>query len=112
MLISMKYMRVLKLVFPFVWFGGLALSFLEVFWVVPHPGALLTPQTALPVLLLGIAGAGVIGMLVLKYTLFDLADEVTDLGSALLVRKGDRSIKVKLADIVDISVTEIGRAHV
>jgi hypothetical protein len=87
-----------KRVFPTVWFGSLAGSLLAltvisakttksvpiIFWIIP-------------VLMAGF------GYFVMKHVVFDLVDDVWDMGSELLVKNKGQEAHVALADIVNVS---------
>ncbi|MEH6420234.1 hypothetical protein [Pseudomonas sp. CGJS7] len=51
--------------------------------------------------------AAVLGALVLAATVSDLADEVFDDGDSLLVRKGDVTQRVMLADVVEVRLSKM-----
>ena len=45
----------------------------------------------------------IFGFLIMKKLVFDLADEVIDVGDALLIRNGSKQEQVPLSDIINVS---------
>jgi len=86
-----------KWVFPIVWFGFLAVFAATAFF----QGS----QAALPFLIAPIVMA-VVGYLIMKTFVFDLADEVLDAGDALVVRRAGLEERIALADIMNVSYSQ------
>jgi hypothetical protein len=96
-----------KRVFPWLWLGlvglGSALPFLlpakpknpEVH--APPPEAFLI----VPVVMLGL------GVVLFRKLIWDLADEVTDYGDHLRVRRGSVEERVKLVDVMNVSMSQL-----
>ncbi len=83
---------IVKWVFPVFWFGMLAFATIVVLTHdQTHPITLIVPVVML-----------VIGFFVMKFFVWNLADEVFDGGDYLLVRKGSREQRIPLDDIVNI----------
>jgi len=94
--ISSRWTFFYKRVFPFVWFG-----FLAIFFAV----ALLSDQARQdfdPVFLIGPVAMALFGWFIMRKFVFDLADEVVDNGDALVVRKGGEEARIPLADIINV----------
>jgi hypothetical protein len=89
-----------KRVFPLVWFG-----FVLVFLAVGVYGTLVGGQAPpLPFLLMP-AIMLVIGYIVMRKLIFDLVDEVWDVGDALIVKNGGREERIGLSEIMNVSYT-------
>ena len=87
----------MKRVFPAFWLGAIALA--AVVLVIDRG----TPPLAMfvvPVAMLAIGGV------VFRKLLWDLADEVRDGGSFLLVRRGGIEERIPLANVVNVSVSQ------
>ena len=100
-LISSKMTFVTKWLFPAVWLGGVSMGLLAGIL------SLASRQSADSLPFLFIPGA----MLVFGYFLFrklvwDLADEVQDGGTYLLVRRGPIEQRVQLSDILNVSMSQ------
>lgn len=83
-----------KRVFPAFWFGILAVVALAL--AVEQPIALLHPLAM-----------AVFGVFLFRRIVWDLADEVHDGGTYLLVRKGEVQVRVELRDIMNVSATQM-----
>ena len=83
-----------KRVFPFVWFGALAVFIgIALFrGLADGPIPLLAPVVMIP-----------IGYFMMKKLVFDLLDEVDDDGDALIVKNAGRSDRVALSDVVNVN---------
>ncbi|MDZ4812540.1 MAG: hypothetical protein SGI99_08000 [Pseudomonadota bacterium] len=95
--ISSRYTFFYKKVFPVFWFGFIAFF---VAWTLPS--SVVEQRVVMfvsPVLM------GVIGFIVFKKFVWDLADEVTDGGEFLLVRKGGEEARVRLSCIMNVSAS-------
>lgn len=100
-LISSKLTFVTKRLFPTIWLGGVSMA------LVAGIFSLMSRRTpdSLPFLLIPVA------MLVFGYFLFrklvwDLADQVQDGGTYLLVRRGPIEQHVQLSDILNVSMSQ------
>lgn len=95
--ISSKSTFFLKRVFPFLWFGTLALVLLAPFLATrdrrPFPYAVLL----MPLFM------AVIGIIVMKKLVFDLVDEVWDCGDALVVKDKGWEERIELTNIINVS---------
>ncbi|MFZ2754151.1 MAG: hypothetical protein WAZ48_11970 [Lysobacteraceae bacterium] len=91
----------LKRVFPAIWLGFLMLFVIMGFVTGPH-GKI----DALPFLLMPVVMAA-FGVFMFKKLVWDLADDVSLAGDALIVRKGDIEERIRLADIMNVSVTQM-----
>lgn len=101
--LSSKMTFFYKRVFPFIWFGFLALFF-AVGALSPLFGA---KSSASPVAFLpALAFMGIVGYLIMRKMTLDLVDEVLDAGDALIVRNGDVEDHVALSDIINVSYTQ------
>lgn len=97
-LTSSKMTCFYKRIFPFIWFG-----FLSVFFLVALVKGLGSDQTSnLPFLIVPVLMA-IIGYRFMKKLMFNLVDEVFDVGDALLVRSGGREERIALADIKNVN---------
>jgi hypothetical protein len=93
--ISSKVTFFQKRIFPVFWFG-----FLAVFVAV---GIFSGVARSNPVFLVVPCAMAIFGYALMRFLLWDLADEVTDYGSYLLVRRGSVEDRVDLANIMNIS---------
>lgn len=101
--ISSKLTFYYKRIFPVVFFG-----FLVVFFFTAVAGAVTNGQPApAAVALVPVIVIGVVGYLMMKKLLFDLADEVLDAGNWLIVREGGREDRIALRDIMNVSYTPV-----
>jgi hypothetical protein len=90
-----------KRVFPVFWFG-----FIAVFIVIVLRNV--GPGRGVPPLLLIVPVAmALFGYVVMKKLVFDLADEVSDDGDALVVRFGDEQERVALEEIINLSYSPL-----
>jgi hypothetical protein len=87
-----------KRVFPIFWFGLLLL-----FLVFGLIGALRSERFPSLLFLIVPLLMMAFGYFIMKKLIFDLVDEVVDLGDALMIRNGDRQERVALSDIVNVS---------
>ena len=87
----------LKNIFPVVWFGFLGIFIYE---AVTHLGG---KSSLPPQMLIGPVFMVVIGVVVFKRLIFDLADDVWDEGDALVVRKGGDECRIYLENIMNVS---------
>jgi hypothetical protein len=86
-----------KKIFPLFWFG-----FLAVFVAIAASSAGVRgdwPFIAMPCFM------AVVGFLLMRKLLWDLADEVHDAGDYLLVRKGSEEERVPLSNIMNVSAS-------
>jgi hypothetical protein len=91
-----------KRVFPLVWFG-----FVLVFLAGGVYGTLVGKQAPpLPFLLMPVIML-VIGYIVMRKFVFDLVDEVWDVGDALIIKNGGREERIALSDIMNVSYTTV-----
>jgi hypothetical protein len=87
-----------KRIFPFIWFG-----FLAVFFLVALVKGLGSDQTSnLPFLIVPVLMA-IIGYRFMQKLMFNLVDEVFDVGDALLVRSGGREERIALANTKNVN---------
>lgn len=99
--ISSKMTFVAKRLFPAIWLGGVSLGLVAgIFSFVQQ-----RTHDSLPLLLIPLA------MLVFGYFLFrklvwDLADEVQDGGTFLLVRRGPVEQRVQLSNVLNVSMSQ------
>jgi hypothetical protein len=91
----------MKRVFPMVWLG-----FLAVFAIVALVSGIHGQKDVLPLLLMPIAMIA-FGIVLFKKLLWDLVDEVSLAGDVLIVRNGDIEERIRLADIINVSVTQM-----
>ncbi len=89
----------MKRVFPVIWLGFLAVFVLM---------ALLSGgfQDAVPLIILPIIMAA-FGILMFRKLVWDLADEVLLSGDGLIIRKSGQEERIRLADIMNVSVTQL-----
>ena len=95
--ISSKRTWFLKKAFPVLWFGILAVTLAVGLFAGMQRVDL--AFFAVPLLM------AVVGFVVMRKFVWDLADEVFDCGDALLVRKGDREERISLSNIINVSMT-------
>ena len=93
-LISSKMTFFYKRIFPIIWFGSMAIFALFVL--------LNGPDQDLSALIVPVLMA-IIGYWFMKKLVFNLVDQVFDVGDALLVRNGDREERIALADIKNVN---------
>lgn len=95
--ISSRQTFFLKRVFPVLWFGGI-IVITAVASVAMQASHQLQPVfLIMPLLMM------VIGYLVMKMLVFDIVDEVWDMGSELLVKNHGQEARIPLANIMNIS---------
>lgn len=87
-----------KRVFPFLWFGFLAVMIVSIINGQTRDGQ----HAPWPFLLVPVAMA-MFGYLLFKALIFDLADEVHDLGDSLLVRRNGMEATIPLPSIINVS---------
>ena len=90
----------IKRVFPIVWFGVLAIvAVIEIL-------ASSAGRSPLPLITLAVpALMALLGYVLMRAVVFDLADEVLDAGDALVVRRNRDQIRIPLADIINVDST-------
>ena len=93
-LISSKMTFFFKRIFPIIWFGSVAIFALFVL--------LNGPDQDLSALIVPVLMA-IIGYWFMKKLVFNLVDQVFDVGDALVVRNGDREERIALADIKNVN---------
>jgi hypothetical protein len=93
-----------KRVFPVIWFGFIAL-----FIAVPFVRSGVRGWVALPPLgfLLVPVFMAIFGYFIMKKFVFDLVDEVLDDGDALVIRNGGTEERVPLAEIINVSYSQL-----
>ena len=100
--ISSRWTFFLKGIFPVVWVGGVLSIVADQSVRGPASGSLPPPFVLIVVILMV-----PFGYLVMKYLgLFDLADEVIDVGDELIIRNGDQKARVPLSEISDINYSQ------
>lgn len=90
----------LKRVFPLLWFGLLA-YFVAMAFFFGKPRGEDMVGVAVAALLMT-----VVGLVVMKKFVWDLADEVLLRGDALIVRKGGDEERIRLADIINVNCNQ------
>ncbi|HVZ31489.1 MAG TPA: hypothetical protein VG963_03640 [Polyangiaceae bacterium] len=85
-----------KKLFPVFWFGMLGL-FVTITLKQPTHGPLQVPFLLMPAVM------AVIGYVVMRKLVWDLADEVYDCGDHLLVKSHGREFRLSLAEIINVS---------
>ncbi len=85
-----------KRIFPTFFFGVVLIVSL----VVLIPGA----AAKQPQILVILPVLAIFGYFIMQRFVWDLADEVLDMGDHLIVRKSGREIHVRIADIINVSV--------
>jgi hypothetical protein len=98
--ISSRQTFFIKRVFPIVW-----LAFLGLFSIMPlvlPTSGRSSPPNLVPFVLVPIAMAA-FGAVLFRKLVWDLADEVSDGGDFLLVRKGSVEDRIRLANIMNVS---------
>jgi hypothetical protein len=103
MLISSKMTVYYKRIFPALWFGFLAFFVLVAVTSFVFSKAqgmvFIFPFLLVPVIMV------VFGYFLFRMLIFDLADEVTDEGAHLTVRKGHDVERIPLEDIINVNST-------
>lgn len=97
--ISSRQTFFLKKVFPVIWFGFTA------FFLFMVVGAGAQRQPGVAFALLPVAFMTLIGVVVMKKLVWDLADEVYDCGDSLLVRNARDEDRISLSNIMNVSVS-------
>lgn len=88
-------------------FPALLIGFLILFAAVPFfSGARPGHYQLLPFIIVPIVMA-VIFYVVMKKLIFDLVDEVVDIGDALLVKNGNQEDRIALSDIINVNYTPL-----
>ena len=102
--LSSKLTFFYKRVFPFVWFGILALAAAA---TVLGPLLVGGRTNGSPLIFLAVLVfmAG-FGYMMMKKMTFDLVDEVLDAGDALVVRNGDVEDHIALSNIINVSCSQ------
>jgi hypothetical protein len=97
-LISSKWTFFYKFVFPIFWFGAMIL-FLVISLLVPARSGQTPPFPFLivPIIMVGF------GYFLMKKLVFDLVDEVSEDGDALVVKKGGQEERILLSDIKNVN---------
>jgi hypothetical protein len=96
--ISSKWTFFYKYIFPVIWCGFIIVFLIVAVFVPSRSGqGLPIPALIVPIIMLGI------GYALMKKLIFDLADEVWDDGSALLVKKGGQEERIALSDIKNVN---------
>jgi hypothetical protein len=98
--ISSRQTFFLKRVFPVLWFAMVLLA-LAAGLAGAHAGKAVPPPVFIVPLLLF-----VIGFVVMRKLVLDLADEVFDEGEALRVRFGSEEERIALTDIINVGYTQ------
>lgn len=100
--ISSRNTFFLKRIFPFMWFGLIALILAAQLMLVRHGSRAPLPLVFIaPLILLAV------GYFILRRLVFDLADEVYDEGDALRVRFGAEEERIPLGEIINLSCTTL-----
>jgi hypothetical protein len=87
-----------KRVFPIIWFGGLLL-----FIAFGSIGALRSERSPSLLFLIVPLLMVAFGYFIMKKMIFDLVDEVVDVGDALMIRNGGRQERVALSNVMNVS---------
>jgi hypothetical protein len=104
-LISSRMTFLHKRLFPAVWFGGMAV------FVLVGLRAQVGPRSPGPIVLIVPIIMATFAFLLMKRLVFDLADEVWDLGSALLIKNKGHEVRVELPEIINISHSRFTNPH-
>ncbi len=92
----------MKRIVPAIWMGGVSVGFLVgLFAVVSKPAAGAWPFVFVPLAML------VFGYFLFGKLIWDLADEVQDAGTFLLVRKGPVELRVQLNNVLNVSMSQL-----
>ena len=91
-----------KRIFPIFWFGFLATFLVMGISMNSRIDPNIVSFIFLPFLIIPLAMM-VLGYFVFKAFIFDLADEVTDDGDSVVVRKGRETVRVALQNIMNVS---------
>jgi hypothetical protein len=98
--ISSRQTFFLKRVFPVLWFGMVVLALAAGLAGARAGKAVPPPVFIVPLLLF------VVGYVILRKLVLDLADEVFDEGDALRVRFGSEEERIALTDIINVGYTQ------
>jgi|ERR1043166_1188424 len=96
--ISSRWTFFYKRIFPLVWFSFMGFAVLAVIYSI-LAGKLVEP---LPALLIPV-GMLIFGYFLFKKLVFDLVDEVWDVGDALIVKNAGREERIALSDVMNTS---------
>lgn len=100
-LISSRMTFVTKRLFPTIWLGGVSMGLVAgIFSLASRPAANSLPFLLIPVVML------VFGYFLFRKLVWDLADQVQDGGTYLLVRRGPIEQRVPLSDILNVSMSQ------
>jgi hypothetical protein len=99
--ISSRWTVFTKRVFPVVWFGFLAL-----FFVISLAGMASDRKPPIPFLLIPLAMAAC-GYFLMRNLIFDLADEVWDVGTELVVKNKGQQVRLPLIEISNVRYTVV-----
>jgi hypothetical protein len=91
-----------KRVFPIFWFG-----FLTLFMIGPTAVSWSSGQSPQPMFFIMPIIMMVVGYAIMKKMVFNLVDEVFDVGEALLVKNGSQQEQIPLSDITNISYAQM-----
>jgi hypothetical protein len=86
-----------KVIFPIFWFGGMGIFVVLILLKKASEGGPPLIAIIAPIFL------SVYGYFMMKNLVWDLADEVLDAGDALVVRFGNESDRIPLANIMNVS---------
>src|ERR1043166_7321925 len=100
--ISSRWTFFYKRIFPLVWFSFMGFAVLAAIYSI-LAGKLVEP---LPALLIPV-GMLILGYFLFKKLVFDLVDEVWDVGGALIVKNAGREERIALSDVMNISYATI-----
>lgn len=92
-----------KRVFPVIWFAGVFLGLITIFFIDPKPGQSRTPFFFI------MPGMAVFGYVLMRHLVFDLVDEVHDLGDSLLVKNRGVEASVPLRNINKVTVSQFSK---
>lgn len=99
--ISSRMTFVSKRLFPAIWMGGVSLGLIAVAASsVTHKRTGALPFLFLPLVML------IFGYFLFRKLVWDLADEVQDGGTYLLVRKGSVEQRVQLSNVLNVSMSQ------
>lgn len=91
-----------KRVFPVIWFGLLFIFMAtSLVGLANSTGVELVPFVVIPLFMM------VFGYFIMRRFVFDLVDEVEDLGDVLLVRNGRQEDRIALSDIMNVNYTPL-----
>ena len=90
-----------KRIFPIIWFGFLAVFFATALFMGSSGSEFPLP------FLIGPPAMAIFGYYIMKKLVFDLVDEVVDLGDALLVKNGNQEDRIALSDIMNVNYSPL-----